>query len=85
MQKFVVKIGGSVLVDEDSYRLQASRLEQVARDYYPSKLYVVVSAKKGETDRLIREVSNPEDEELIREALKGELQDWPMQGDSRGA
>ena len=37
MQKFVVKIGGSVLVDEDSYRLQASRLEQVARDYYPSK------------------------------------------------
>lgn len=70
--KLTIKIGGSVLVDEDSYRLEAERLKQVVQNYKPPKLYVVVSAKKGETDRLIREISNPDDEELLKKALKGE-------------
>ena len=71
MDRLVVKIGGSVLVDENSYQLQAEKLDCVVKEYNPSKLYVVVSAKKGETDRLIREVSKLEDEQRLRDALEG--------------
>lgn len=70
----VVKFGGSVLVDGKSCQLQAERIASVVEEYKPLKVYIVVSAKKGETDRLISEVANnPEDEEQLRKALKGEF------------
>ncbi len=74
MDKLVIKLGGSVLVGEDSYRSEAERLKQVVENCNPSSIYVVASAKRGETDRLISEVANsPEDEEQLRKALKGEF------------
>lgn len=49
----VLKLGGSVLVDLDSYRSYARQLGDRVRRESGSRLVVVVSARHGETDELL--------------------------------
>ncbi len=50
----VVKLGGSVLVDDDSYRQAAKFLVDRWRSSVEERFIVVVSARKGATDELER-------------------------------
>jgi aspartate kinase len=50
----VIKIGGSVFVDEDSYRQAARFLERRLHQCSRERIVVVVSAQKGLTDELER-------------------------------
>jgi len=65
--KLVLKLGGSVLVDEEAYQEQAEKIRRLSREV--EKLYVVASAQKGETDRLITASGHGEE---LRQALRGE-------------
>jgi aspartate kinase len=53
-QVVVIKLGGSVLVDEDSYRQAARFLVRRLHKCSAERLLVVVSARKGVTDELER-------------------------------
>ncbi len=76
MRNIGIKKGGSVLVDEFSYQVQAEQLLKFCGKNPDTRLYVIVSAMKGETDRCIDEVAQPGDREALHRALKG-LEDLP--------
>lgn len=63
----VVKLGGSVLVDDDSYRQAAKFLVDRSRSSVEERFIVVVSARKGATDELER-LANGSLDIRIREA-----------------
>ena len=64
----VVKFGGSILKDDRAYQDVALELLVLKARY--DKVYAVVSAKKGETERSMREVSGDEINAL-EQALSG--------------
>ncbi len=51
----VLKFGGSLLTDEASYARVAAEIARVAGQHCESAIVAVVSARSGETDRLIEE------------------------------
>jgi aspartokinase len=73
--KLVIKLGGSVLCDDRAYSQQADNIMSAVDKYCPARAYVVVSAKKGETESAISRVcADSADESLLRGALEGK---WP--------
>jgi aspartate kinase len=54
-QVVVVKLGGSVLADDNSYRGAAASLARRLESYAERQIVVVVSARKGVTDALERQ------------------------------
>ena len=76
-KRVIIKVGGSVLEDESSYAAMASGIARYVRQAADlEKVYVVVSAKKGATDRAIEALApNPD----LRRRLRGRLA-----GDSSG-
>ncbi len=72
MVKFAIKIGGSVLLNANSYKNIAKEIEQISDEYSPDKLYIIVSASSGITDRLIHEVAKEQEEIILKKALNGE-------------
>lgn len=53
-RRVVIKLGGSVLMDEDSYRQAARFLVRRSHNCFEESLVVVVSARNGTTDELER-------------------------------
>ena len=70
--KIALKIGGSVLQDEEAYTEQAKNISNIMKIYNPSQLFVVVSAMKGMTDyQISRRVHLIEDLSILKRALEG--------------
>ena len=66
---YVVKIGGSVLSDDYAYVYQAQRILEFSKD--KEKVYVVLSARKGQTDELADSLcSSHKERESLRRLLK---------------
>jgi len=73
MSTLVVKVGGGVLRDSESYNCVADCLSDLYRTLHLDRLLVVVSGKYGATNNAITNIcSNPSDEEKLRKALKGQ-------------
>lgn len=66
-----VKLGGSVLQNEEAYRQRAEEINAVREKYNPAKMLVIVSAMKGRTDEAINNLEI-DDAADLRHALKGE-------------
>ena len=64
----VVKFGGSILKDDQAYQDVALELSVLKARY--DKVYAIVSTKKGETERLMREVAGDE-LKTLEQALSG--------------
>ncbi len=71
--RLVLKIGGSVLTNELAYQEQAIKIRDILETENFETIYVVVSAQKGETDRLIKASGNSN---VLRRALRGEPFSW---------
>ena len=73
MVELVLKAGGSVLSDKESFRRIAANCLPLLDDY--ERLHVVVSAKKGETSRLLNEYCNGNclEIEIYNMAMKGQI------------
>jgi aspartokinase len=78
-KRVIIKVGGSVLENEASYAAMASALSgYVLRSPDLERLYVVVSARKGATDRAIEALApNPEVRRRLRGRLAGEMSEDP--------
>jgi aspartokinase len=73
-RRVVLKIGGSVLPDEASFPSMAAHIADFLRaESGIERLYIVVSAMKGATDRAIdRLAPDPEAKSRLRRLLEGE-------------
>lgn len=73
-RRVIIKVGGSVLVDEGSFGPLAARLATYLIDKAGiERVYIVVSAMKGITDRLIDSMAPDADaKRLLRALLAGE-------------
>ena len=73
-RRVVIKIGGSVLTDEASFSPLADRIADFLRiESGIERLYIVVSAMKGATDRTIdRLAPDPEAGSRLRRLLEGD-------------
>ncbi|MFH1127638.1 MAG: 2-amino-3,7-dideoxy-D-threo-hept-6-ulosonate synthase [archaeon] len=72
LKKIVVKIGGSVLSDDESVMRQAKWIKKIAKDV--ETLHVVVSAKKGVTDCLVEESRAMSDKNKAVHQIQGEIE-----------
>jgi len=74
MASIVIKSGGSVLVDHESFFLLSQKIENIARHF--DHVYVILSAEKGATNRLIEKVAEATnaDPKRLHMALKGETE-----------
>lgn len=67
--RFVIKLGGSVLVNDQNYEHQARRIIEFSKN--TERVYVVLSARKGHTDELADSLcNNLEEREALRRLLK---------------
>ncbi len=72
LKKIVVKIGGSVLCDDECVARQARWIKEIAKEL--DTLHVVVSAKKGVTDRLVKESRSMSDRKKAEHQIQGEIE-----------
>jgi len=69
--ELVLKAGGSVLQDRESYLRLARNCSSLLDEY--DRLHIIVSARKGETSRLLHEYCNGNNSEI-------EAYNWAMKG-----
>ncbi len=72
LKKIVIKIGGSVLGTDECIAKQAKWIDEISREV--DTLHVVVSAKKGVTDTLVKESISMPDAQKAMHQIQGEIE-----------
>ncbi|MAG08114.1 hypothetical protein CMO89_01470 [Candidatus Woesearchaeota archaeon] len=72
-ERYVVKIGGSVLTSDDAYAYQARRIIDFYEKTNAERVYIIPSARKGHTDELINNLcKTPGDKQSLDRLLDGD-------------
>lgn len=76
-QRSVIKIGGSVLTNKESYKEQAIKIKEFLEKDGIERLYVVTSAMKGKTDEVLENLTkeHPSLMKILKNALNGAPED----------